>query len=186
MFSQVFKQNLRAQSIRGFRTSTPLGVQVGDKLPLSTLFLDSPGNAVDLSAEIGNSKAVIVGVPGAYSPGCSKSHVPGYLNKLRAFNEKGYSKIFVVAVNDPFVMSAWGKDLSENSISSEQVKFLSDSKGEFVGALDLKFDATKVFGNERSKRFALLIEDGSVKQAFVEPDNAGINVSDSEKVLQQA
>lgn len=176
----------RNQFVRSFKTSSALRVKAGDKLPQIPLFYQSPTAEVNVADELKGQKGIIVGVPGAFSGGCTKTHIPGYLKHLREFNEKGYTKLFVVAVNDVFVMEAWGSMLSEHSISNEAVKFLADPKGDFVGALDAKFDASKFFGNERSKRFALLVDDGVVKQAFVEPGNTSIDVSEAAKVLSQA
>lgn len=184
MFSQLTRNITRPQFVRTFRTSMPSFVAVGDKIPSTTLFESSPGNNVNLAEETSNGKSVIIGVPGAFSPACSASHVPGFLSRLREFNDKGYQKFFIVSVNDAFVMNAWGGKLLGN-IDGDQISFLADPQGEFVSALDLKFDATKVFGNERSKRYALLVEDGKVTETFVEPDNTSVDVSDAEKVLSQ-
>lgn len=186
MFSLTQRLIAKPQLARGFSTSIPLSVKVGDKIPQVPLYAKTPTDEINIADQLKGEKAVIVGVPGAFSGGCTKTHIPGYLQNLRAFNEKGYNKLFVVAVNDVFVMDAWASLLSEHSISDEAVKFLADPKGDFVGALDLKFDASKFFGNERSKRFALLVEDGIVKQAFVEPGNTSIDVSEATKVLSQA
>ena len=171
----------RPQLTRSFTASAIRSVSVGDKLPKANLFEGSPGNLVSLTEEIGSGKAVIVGVPGAFSPACSASHVPGYLKNLKEFKNKGYDKIFVVGVNDPFVFKAWGQQLD----GSGSLRYLADSTGEFTGALDLTFDATKAFGNHRSKRFALLVDDGKVVKTFVEPDNVSVDVSAAEKVLSQ-
>lgn len=181
-------RSLRASSTpltRGFATSMPRLVAVGDSIPKVNLYEDSPGNAVDIAEATSEGKSVIIGIPGAFSPACSASHVPGYIKNLRGFNEKGYEKFFVVAVNDPFVTSAFKKELLEN-IGSNQLKFLADSQGEFSKELDVLFDATKIFGNPRSARYALLVDNGKVTKTFVEPDNTSINVSDAAKVLAEA
>lgn len=182
----MMNRNMRSagQVFRFFSSSAHRSISAGEKIPSSILFESSPGNQVNLSDEVAKGRSVIVGVPGAFSPACSASHVPGYLKNLRGFNDKGYTKFFIVSVNDPFVMKAWGSQLLEN-VGSSQVKFLADPRAEFSTALDLKFDASKVFGNERSKRYALLVEDGKVTQTFIEPDNTSVNVSDATKVLSQ-
>lgn len=172
--------NSKPQLSRGFMSSAVRSVSVGQKLPSSTLFEGSPGNNVSIVEEIGQDKAVIIGVPGAFSPACSASHVPGYLKQLAAFKNKGYDKVFVVGVNDAFVFKAWGDQLD----NSGSIRFLADPKGEFTSALDLTFDASKFFGNHRSKRFALLINDGKVERTFIEPDNVSVDVSSAEKVLE--
>ncbi|KAJ6017377.1 hypothetical protein N7451_000756 [Penicillium sp. IBT 35674x] len=161
-----------------FHKTAPAFVQKGDAIPdLNVLVENSPGNQVNLAKEL-KGKGVIVGVPAAFSPACSSSHVPGFINHPKL---KEAGQVFVVAVNDPFVTKAWAESLDPNGKSG--IRFLGDPTAKFTEALDLTFDSTAIFGNIRSKRYALLVEDGKVKEAFVEPDNAGLNVSAAEKVL---
>ncbi|KAJ5733955.1 Redoxin [Penicillium malachiteum] len=163
-----------------FHQTAPAFVQKGDAIPdLNVLVENSPGNKVNLAKEFGSKgKGVIVGVPAAFSPACSSTHVPGYINHPKLQNA---GQVFVVAVNDPFVTKAWAESLDPSGKSG--IRFLGDPTGQFNEALDLTFDSTSIFGNIRSKRYALLVEDGKVTEAFVEPDNAGLNVSAAEKVL---
>lgn len=182
MFSLTSRM-IKTPLARGFQTSAPLLVKVGDKLPAISLTYEKPGNEYDLAKETNSGKSIIVGVPGAFSGGCTFTHIPGYLEKLNDFKQKGFNKIYFVAVNDAFVMDAWSKSIVGES-EPEGVKFLADPKGDFIDALDLKFDASAFFGNERSKRFALVVEDGEVKQAFVEPENTPVDVSAAAKVLE--
>lgn len=164
---------------RSFTSSAARFVAVGDKIPSATLFEGSPGNDLNLAEEAKSGKAIIVGIPGAFSPACLASHVPGYLKHLTAFKDKGVSSIYVVGVNDAFVMKAWGKSID----NSGDIRFLADPKGEFSEAWDVLFDASKFFGNARAKRFAVVTEDGKVSHAFVEPDNVSVEVSSAEAVL---
>jgi 2-Cys peroxiredoxin 5 len=152
-------------------------VNVGDAVPNVDLVENSPGNKVNLAKEL-SGKGVIVGVPAAFSPACSSSHIPGYINHPKL---KDAGNVFVVSVNDSFVMKAWAASLDPTGKSG--VRFLADPAGDFTKALDLEFDSATVFGNNRSKRYALVIEDGKVKEAHVEPDNTGLNVSAADKVL---
>ncbi|TID22312.1 hypothetical protein E2P81_ATG11415 [Venturia nashicola] len=164
---------------RCFHASATRFVKVGDGIPNVELMESSPGNKVNLATELKGKKGLIVGVPAAYSPSCSESHVPGYINSPKL---KDAGSVFVVAVNDAFVMNAWGKILDPAGKSG--IRFLADPELKFTKALDLSFDqAAAIFGGERSKRYALLVEDGKVKEAFVEADNTGVNVSAAEKVL---
>ncbi|KAJ5949444.1 hypothetical protein N7454_001028 [Penicillium verhagenii] len=149
--------------VAAFHKTAPAFVQKGDAIP-------------DLNELKG--KGVIVGVPAAFSPACSSTHVPGFINHPKL---KEAGQVFVVAVNDPFVTKAWAESLDPSGKSG--IRFLGDPTAKFNEALDLTFDSTSIFGNIRSKRYALLVEDGKVKEAFVEPDNAGLNVSAAEKVL---
>ncbi|KAI9796440.1 MAG: hypothetical protein M1825_000619 [Sarcosagium campestre] len=153
-------------------------VKVGDSIPdLEVLQEGSPGTKVNLAKEL-KGKGVIIGVPAAFSPGCSNSHIPGYLNHKSL---KNAGQVFVVSINDAFVMKAWQESLEKGSQSG--VRYLADPSGKFTEALDLTFDSAAIFGNNRSKRYALTVEDGIIKEAQVEPDNTGITISAAEKVL---
>lgn len=176
----------KRQSVRAFSASASRWVAVGDKIPSATLFEGSPGNDVNLADETASGKSIIIGVPGAFSPACLASHIPGYFKKLREFNEKGYKSFYIVAVNDAFVTKAWGEALFAHLVGTNQVRFLADPKGEFSKDLDVLFDASKFFGNERSKRYALIVEDGVVKKTFIEPDNTSVDVSSADSVLKEA
>lgn len=186
----MFASTLRAARIprvnaRAFSVTPLRFVSVGDKVPKVTLFEGSPGNEVVLADEAAKGKSIIIGVPGAFSPACSASHVPGFIKHLRAFNDKGFTSFYIVGVNDAFVMKAWADSLLADNVGSDQVRFLADPKGEFAAELDLLFDASKFFGNERSKRYALVVEDGEVTQTFVEPDNVSVDVSSAESLLEK-
>ncbi|KAI9824187.1 MAG: hypothetical protein M1819_000899 [Sarea resinae] len=167
-------------SPRSFHASAPAFVQKGDKLPnLGAVLMEgSPGNKVDLAQELKAGKGVVIGVPAAFSPSCSNSHIPGYIQHP-ALKDAG--KVFVVAVNDPFVTKAWGLSLDPKGESG--IRFLADPSTALTSALDLSFDGTAIFGGPRSKRYALIVEDGVVKDAFVEGDNTGLDVSKAENVL---
>ncbi|KAK5124519.1 hypothetical protein LTR85_001736 [Meristemomyces frigidus] len=149
-------------------TARPL-VQVGDAVPDIELMEDSPGNKVSIAREL-KGKGLIIGVPAAFSPSCSESHIPGYIN-FSGLQDAG--QVFVVSVNDAFVMKAWGATLDADEKSG--IRFLADPHAAFTKALDLDFDGTAIFGQPRSKRYALIIEDGKVKEAHVEPDNTGVD-----------
>ena len=146
-------------------------MKIGDPIPSTELHESSPGNKINLANELSSQKkALIIGVPGAFSPACSASHVPGYISHPAL---KNAGKVFVIGVNDAFVMKSWGEGLDPEGKSG--VRFLADPQGEFTRELDLLFDAGKIFGNERSKRYALVVEEGRVKGAYVEPDNTGVD-----------
>ncbi|KAL9069897.1 MAG: hypothetical protein Q9161_005211 [Pseudevernia consocians] len=153
-------------------------VKVGASIPNVDLVEASPSDKVNLSKELASGKGLIIGVPAAFSPSCSATHIPGYVSSDKL---KNAGKVFVVSVNDPFVMKAWGATLDPSSKSD--IRFLGDPSGEFTKDLDLSFDSAAVFGQDRSKRYALVVEDGKVKSAHVEPDNTGVNESAAEKVL---
>ncbi|GEQ70969.1 hypothetical protein JCM33374_g4650 [Metschnikowia sp. JCM 33374] len=177
----ALRNKFAPQLARSFSTSSARYVAAGDKIPSVSLFEGSPGNEVNLAEEAASGKAIIIGVPGAFSPACSASHVPGYLTHLHEFHDKGYTSLFVTGVNDAFVMKAWGE--ATNKQAAAGVRFLADPKGEFAKKWDVLFDASKFFGNERSERYAVLVEDGTVTHAFVEPEKTAIDVSAAEAVL---
>merc|ERR1712112_300247 len=153
-------------------------VAVGDKIPSVSLFKDSPGDKVDISALCAGKKFIIFGVPGAFTPGCSKTHLPGYVAHSEDLKGKGFKQIFCVSVNDPFVMAAWG----ENQNATGKVTMLADTCGDFTKAIDLELDLSKVLGNVRSKRFSIVVEDGKAVQVNVEPDGTGLTCSLAENL----
>ncbi|KAI0189120.1 Redoxin [Xylaria flabelliformis] len=169
-----------ASARSGFHSTPRAFVQVGDAVPDVELHEESPANKVSLAKEYGSGIAngVIVGVPAAFSGSCSQKHVPSYINHPKLADA---GQVFVVSVNDAFVMKAWGDQLDPTKMSG--IRFLADPTGAFTKALDLGFDAIPVFGHTRAKRYALVIEDGKVKSVHVEPDNTGTDVSMAEKVL---
>ncbi|KAI0007858.1 Redoxin-domain-containing protein [Xylariaceae sp. FL0662B] len=175
----TFSQALRAAPRRSFHSTPRAFVRVGDAIPdLEVLQEDSPGNKVSLAAEFARGDGVVVGVPAAFSGACSTTHVPGY---IRHPGLRGAGQVFVVSVNDAFVMKAWADQLDPARESG--IRFLGDPSGEFTKALDLGFDGSAIFGGMRGKRYALVVKDGKVASAHVEPDNTGTNVSLAEKVL---
>lgn len=163
---------------QAFHATRPAFVSVGDRIPDLELVESSPGNKVNLSKELISGKGLIIGVPAAFSPSCSANHLPGYINSPKL---KNVDRVFVVSVNDPFVMKAWGSTLDPSGGSG--IRFLGDPDGAFTSALDVSFDSASLFGNNRSKRYALLTENGQVTKVAVEPDSTGVDVSKAENIL---
>lgn len=163
---------------RSFATSPARLVSIGDKIPKVPLYEDTPGNIINLSEEVSQGKVVVVGLPGAFSPSCLASHVPGYLKKYHEFKKKGVDAVYVISVNDPFVTKAWSDALQNKN----RIRFLADPTGQFSEKWDVLFDATKFFGNSRSKRYAVILQDGKVVKTYVEPDNTSVDVSSAEKI----
>jgi len=170
-----------AAARRSFVTTAANRIAVGDKLPEVTLFEETPGGAVDLSKLFAGKKGVLFGVPGAFTPGCSATHLPGYLTHLEALKGKGVAEVACVAVNDPFVMKAWG----DAQGATGKIRMLADTCGEFTKAADLELDLAAVLGNVRTKRFAMVVEDGVVVGLEVEPDGTGLTCSLAPKVLEK-
>ena len=155
-----------------------MSIQIGDSLPEATLNLLRDGVQAVTTAEIFKGKKVVLfSVPGAFTPTCSAKHLPGYVEKFEEFQRRGI-EVACMAVNDAFVMGAWGK--SQNT--PEGLMMLADGNGAFTQALGLELDATAFGMGLRSKRFALYAEDGVVKLLHVEAPGE-FKVSSAEAVL---
>ncbi|XP_026090904.1 peroxiredoxin-5, mitochondrial-like [Carassius auratus] len=151
-------------------------IQVGQRLPDVLVYEGDPENSISVAELFKGKKGVLFGVPGAFTPGCSKTHLPGFIQKAGDLKAKGVEIIACVSVNDVFVMSAWGK---ENGADGK-VRMLADPTGAFTKAVDLFLNNDHLFevlGNLRSQRYAMLIEDGVVRKLSVEPDGKGLTCS---------
>jgi len=180
-FSTNFKSSINFLRTKSFSTTKQImaPIQAGDALPDVDLFEGAPDKKVNIAEECKTGKHVIFGVPGAFTPGCSKTHLPGYVSKADDYKGKGVQNIFCVSVNDPFVMAAWG----ENQNASGKVRMLADTCGDLTKALDLELDLSKVLGNVRCKRFSILVEDGKAIKVNIEPDGTGLTCSLAEELL---
>ncbi|KAL1139799.1 hypothetical protein AAG570_006776 [Ranatra chinensis] len=147
-------------------------IQVGDQIPDVDLFENTPATKVNMKTLCTGKKVVLFAVPGAFTPGCSKTHLPGYVKDADSIKGKGVSEIVCVAVNDPFVMSAWGRDQKTDG----KVRMLADPSAAFTKALELQTDLPPL-GGVRSKRYSMLIDNGIVKELNVEPDGTGLSCS---------
>ncbi|MEZ0120996.1 MAG: peroxiredoxin [Candidatus Reddybacter sp.] len=157
-----------------------MAIQVGDKLPegrFTVMNADGPGSD-SVQDLFGGKKVVLFSVPGAFTPTCSKEHLPGFIEKADALKAKGVDLIACMAVNDVFVMDAWGK---QNAVEGK-VAMLADGSGAYTKALDLELDLSDRGLGKRGMRFALVIEDNTVTQAFIEEGGA-FAVSSAENVL---
>jgi glutaredoxin/glutathione-dependent peroxiredoxin len=141
-------------------------IQVGDRLPAVNLKqLTADGiKDVPITELTKGKKVVLFAVPGAFTPTCSEKHLPGFVEQAEAIKAKGVDQILCVAVNDPFVLSAWEKARNVNG----KVKILSDGNAEFTRAIGLDLDASGFGLGTRSKRYAMVVEDGVVKALMVE------------------
>jgi peroxiredoxin len=117
-------------------------------------------------------------VPGAFTPTCSAKHLPGFVDKAADIRAKGVDEIVCTAVNDPFVMKAWGA-----ASGSADVTMLADGNGDFAKALGLTMDGTGYGLGLRGQRFALVVNDGTVEQVHIEAPG-DFNVSSAEYVLE--
>lgn len=162
-------------------------IKVGDKLPEATLheFIEVEGNgcsigpnAFKVSDLVRGKKIVVFGLPGAYTPTCSAQHVPGYLKQYDALIAKGVDEIWCVSVNDAFVMGAWGRDQQ----CGGKIRMMADGSGDFTKLLGLELDLSARGMGVRSKRYAMLVEDGVVRSLDVEAPGK-FEVSSAEAML---
>ena len=152
-------------------------IKVGDTLPAGTLqqYQDGP-QALSIDELFKGKKVVLFAVPGAFTPTCSARHLPGYVEELAAFKAKGVDTVACMAVNDAFVMGAWGK--SQNVPS--ELLLLADGNAAWTKALGLELDATGFGMGVRAQRFALVADDGKVTHLFVEqPGEFRVSAADS-------
>jgi glutaredoxin/glutathione-dependent peroxiredoxin len=156
-------------------------IQVGDRLPAANLKRLTADGIKDMPvAELTRGKKVVLfAVPGAFTPTCSEQHLPGFLQQAAAFKAKGIDTIACVAVNDPFVLNAWGKA----SAVDGRIELLSDGNAEFTKALGLDFDASAVGLGTRSKRYAMVVDDGVVRTLLIEDVPSKAQKSSAEAVL---
>jgi peroxiredoxin len=154
-----------------------MSISVGDKIPEATFTRMGPeGPAPITTADVfGKKKVVLFSVPGAFTPTCSKKHLPGYVKEADAIKSKGVDTIACMAVNDVFVLDAWGKAAG----AGDKVLMLADGNAEFTKKLGLEMDATKYGMGLRSKRFSMIVVDGVVKELNVEAPGE-FNVSSAE------
>lgn len=154
-------------------------IQIGDSIPEVTLKRIREGvETIDTATLFDQNKAVLFAVPGAFTPTCSERHLPGFVEHFDDFRSRGI-EVYCTAVNDPFVMQAWGQ--SQNV--PEGLLMLADGNGDFTRALGLEMDASAYGMGTRSKRFALYAEDGVVKQLHVEAPGE-FRVSSADYVLE--
>ena len=153
-------------------------IQSGDRIPEVTLKHIRDGvQTIDTRTIFDDRKVVLFAVPGAFTPTCSERHLPGYVEHFDAFRQRGID-VACMAVNDPFVMQAWG----ESQHVPEGLLMLSDGNGDFARALGLEMDASAYGMGVRSRRFALYADDGVVRKLFVEAPGE-MKVSGAEHVL---
>lgn len=155
-------------------------IEEGQKIPEATLKTMADGGMQDVSTSelFAGKKAVLFAVPGAFTPTCSKQHLPGFVEKADALRKKGVDLVACVSVNDAFVMDAWGRSAGAEG----KVTMLADGNGDFAKAMGLDFDGSGIGFGIRSQRYAAIIEDGVVKKLFVEKPMK-FEVSSAEAVL---
>jgi len=159
-----------------------MAISKGDKLPDAT-FMEMTANGPEprTSADIFGGKTVaLFAVPGAFTPTCSAEHLPGFVEKAGDLKGKGVDEVVCTAVNDVFVMDAWGREAG----AGDSVRMLADGNGAFAKALGLELDASGFGMGERSKRYSMIVKDGVVSELNVE-DGGEFKVSSADYMLGQ-
>jgi peroxiredoxin (alkyl hydroperoxide reductase subunit C) len=155
-------------------------VKVGDAIPSMKLMMGTKDGPKEISTDeiFKGKKVVLFAVPGAFTPTCSAKHLPGFVQNADAIKAKGVDTIACIAVNDAFVMGAWGKDQG----TDDKVMMLADGSAQFTKALGLELDLMARGLGVRSQRYALVADDGKVTHLAVEPPG-GFEVSKAESII---
>ena len=155
-------------------------IQAGDKMPGGTfgVMTDAGPGAISTDDLFSGKKVVLVSVPGAFTPTCSMNHLPGFVDHADEIKSKGVDTIACMAVNDVFVMDAWGKDRGVG----DNVLMLADGNGEYSQALGLELDASGFGMGMRGQRFAIVVDDGTATHVAVEAPGQ-FEVSKAESIL---
>jgi peroxiredoxin len=156
-------------------------INVGDKIPSVTLKQLTPEGVKEVTTDeiFGGKKVVFFAVPGAFTPACSQRHLPGFVERAADIKAKGVDEIACVAVNDAFVMGAWGKEQKTEG----KVRMLADGSGDLVRALGLELDLSKGGLGTRSQRYSMLVDNGVVKSLNIEKQPGQVDVSGAEAML---
>ena len=156
-----------------------MSIKVGDKMPqgIFTVMGEEGPTGLPSSDIFDGKKVVLFAVPGAFTPTCSAAHLPGFVVKYDDIIAKGVDTVACISVNDVFVMNAWG-----NSANAENLLMLADGNGTYATALGLELDGTGFGMGVRSKRFAMIVNDGIVELLNV--DESGFELSSAEAVLE--
>ncbi len=158
-------------------------IKVGDRLPNATFRIMTPdGPKPKTTDEVFKGKRVaLFAVPGAFTPTCSKNHLPGFVKNADTIKGKGIDAIAMTSVNDPFVQDAWKKQ----SDPDNKIEFLADGSADFAKALGLELDASANGLGIRSKRYSMLVEDGVVKSLNIEDAPGKADISGADNLLKQ-
>lgn len=156
-------------------------IQVGDKVPAANFKVMTADGPKEISSDevFAGKKVVFFAVPGAFTPGCSMTHLPGFVVNADAIKAKGADTIVCMAVNDAFVMGAWGQ-----AQNADEILMLADGNGEFTAAIGLELDASGFGMGSRAQRFGMIVDDGTVSYLGIEAPGE-IKASSAETMMEQ-
>lgn len=158
-------------------------IKEGDKLPEVTLhhMTENGPTPITTSELFGGKKSVLFAVPGAFTPGCSMQHLPGFVSNSDEILSKGVDQIVCLSVNDSFVIDAWGKDKG----TGDKILMLGDGNGDFTEATGLTMDGSGFGLGSRSLRYSMIVDDNSVTKLNLESNPGEIAESSAENILEQ-
>ena len=156
-------------------------IKENENIPNSEIFVLENGEPTKKNIEelLKNKKAIIFGLPGAYTSVCSAKHLPGYINLYKEFKEKGIDYIFCISVNDPYVMNAWGKD---NDVG-DKITMIGDPYLDFTKAIGAEVDKSGRGLGIRSNRYTMLVDNMKVIKLQEEKDTGSCEISAAENFL---
>jgi glutathione-dependent peroxiredoxin len=154
----------------------------GQRIPSVTFRTRQDNQWMDVTTDqlFGGKTVVVFSLPGAFTPTCSSTHLPGYNELAKTFKENGVDEIVCISVNDTFVMNEWAKDQE-----AENITLIPDGNGEFTEGMGMLVDKTDLGFGKRSWRYSMLVKDGVVEKMFIEPEEPGdpFKVSDAHTML---
>ena len=158
-----------------------MSISSGENMPAGTfgIMTDAGPGAITTDELFSGKKVVLVSVPGAFTPTCSMNHLPGFVDHAAALRDKSVDTVACMAVNDVFVMDAWGKDRGVG----DDVMMLADGNGEYAEALGLELDASGFGMGKRGQRFAIIVDDGVATHVAIEGPGE-FEVSKAESILE--
>ena len=153
-------------------------IKEGDKLPEAKVFVIDIGKEhehteISTNKILNKGKIILFGLPGAFTPGCSKKHLPSFIESTEKLKEKNIEKVFCISINDPFVMEAWGKNYNLKN----ELTLLADVKGDFTKRIGAEFN-WRGWGS-RSKRYTMLLEAGIVKKLVKEEGKCELTAAEN-------
>ena len=153
-------------------------IKEGDELPDAKVFVidtnkEYEHKEISASEILNKGKIILFGLPGAFTPGCSKKHLPSFLESTEKLKEKNIRKVFCISINDPYVMEAWGKSYN----LKDQLTLLADAKGDFTKNIGAEFN-WRDWGS-RSKRYTMLIESGIIKKLVEEEGKCELTAAEN-------
>jgi len=158
-------------------------ISPGERVPQATFYVMTADGPTAMSSDdvFSGKKVVLFAVPGAFTPACHMSHLPGFIQHADTLKGKGVDTVACTAVNDPFVLDNWAKSTGADG----KIVFLSDGNAEFARAIGADFDGSGLGLGTRSQRYAMLVEDGVVKSIHVEASPKDVTASSAESMLKE-